>query len=98
VNTQNRVRQRKGKPKRASGNRADTIGISVTPFKVWDTIREFHPYKNEILSVVKILNSMGANCNIIAATLGLQGWRTFYGGCDEWTAEDVKALLEGYRA
>ena len=97
MNTQNRVRQRKGKPKRASGNRADTVGTSVTPFKVWDTIRQFHPYKNEILSVVKILNEIGANCKIIAATLDLKGWKTFYGGC-EWTKEDVQGLLEGYKA
>jgi len=97
VKTQNRERQRKGKPKRTSGNRADTIGISVKPFKVFNTISRFHPYKNEILSVVKILNNIGANCNIIAATLDLQGWRTFYGGCG-WTAEDVKGLLEGHRA
>jgi len=97
VNTQNRVRQRKGKPKRTSGNRAYTIGISVKPFKVFNTIRQFHPYKDEILSVVKILNNIGANCNIIAATLDLKGWKTFYGGC-EWTEEDVQDLLEGYRA
>ena len=97
MKTQNRVRQRKGKPKRASGNRADTIGISATPFKFWDTLKRFHPYKDEILSVVKILNSIGANCIIIAATLNLQKFNTFYGG-GEWTEEDVKGLLEGYRA
>ena len=97
MNTQNRVRQRKGKPKRASGNRADTIGISVTPFKVWDTISQFHPYKNEILSVVKMLNSIGANYIIIAATLNLQKFRTFYGGFD-WTEEEVKRLSKGFIA
>ena len=68
-----------------------------TSFKVWDTHSSFHPYKNEILSVVKILNRIGANGKIIAATLNLQGWKTFYGGGD-WTEEDVQGLLEGYRA
>jgi hypothetical protein len=42
------------------------------PIKIWDTISQFHPYKNEILNAVKILNSIGANCKIIAATLDLQ--------------------------
>jgi hypothetical protein len=68
-----------------------------TPFKVWDTVSQFHPYKNEILSVVKILNNIGVNCNIIAAALDLQRWKTFYGG-REWTQEDVQGLLEGYKA
>ena len=97
MKTQNRVRQRKAKSKRASGNRANTIGISAAPIKVWDTLKRFHPYKDEILSVVKILNSIGANCIIIAATLNLQKCKTFYGG-GEWTEEDVKGLLKGYRA
>ena len=94
---QNRVRQRKRKQKSGAENRSTTGMSASTSFKVWDTISQFHPYKNEILSVVKILNSIGANCNIISAALDLQGWRTFYGGC-EWAAEDVKGLLEGYRA
>jgi hypothetical protein len=97
VKAQNRVRRRKGKPKRASGNRADTIGISATPIKVWDILKRFHPYKDEILSVVKILNSIGANCIIIAATLNLQKFKTIYGE-GEWTEDEVKGLLAGYRA
>jgi hypothetical protein len=67
------------------------------PIRIWDTIQQFHPYRNEILSVVKILDSIGANRNIIAASLDLQGWKTFLGG-GEWTEEDVQGLLEGYRA
>jgi hypothetical protein len=70
---------------------------SRKPIRIWDTIQQFHPHKNEILSVVKILDSVGVNCRIIAATLDLQGWKTFYGG-GEWTEEDVQGLLEGYRA
>jgi hypothetical protein len=97
VNRQNRVRQRKREQRRGAENRSGTSVSASTSSKVWDTISQFHPYKNEILSVVKILNSIGANCNIISAALDLQGWRTFYGGC-EWAAEDVKGLLEGYRA
>jgi hypothetical protein len=75
--------------------------LTASPFKIWDTIKQFHPqfhpHKKEILNVAKILNNIGVNRNIIAATLGLQRWKTFYGGC-EWTEEDVKNLLEGYRA
>jgi hypothetical protein len=97
VKTQNRERQRKRKERRGAENRSDTVMLTAAPFKIWDTIKQFHPHKKEILNVVGILNSIGVNRNIIAATLGLQRWKTFYGGC-EWTEEDVKGLLEGYRA
>jgi len=97
VNTQNRERQRKKAQKPDAKNRSGTDMPSFRSFKIWDTISQLHPYKNEILSVVKILNSIGANCNIIAATLDLQRWKTFHGVC-EWTEEDVKGLLEGYKA
>jgi hypothetical protein len=70
---------------------------SGKPSRIWDTIQQFHPYKKEILNVVRILNIIGANHKIIAATLDLQGWKTFYGG-NEWTEKDVKDLLEGYSA
>jgi hypothetical protein len=64
---------------------------------VWDAIKQFHPYKEEILIVVRTLNSIGANRNIIAAALDLKGWKTFYGG-GEWTEEDVKGLLKELRS
>ena len=97
MKAQNRERQRKRKPRRGSGNRPNTVGITVTPFRVWDTISQFHPHKKEILNVVRIMNSIGVNRNIIAATLGLQRWKTFYGG-GEWSETDVKDILEEYRA
>jgi hypothetical protein len=97
VKTQNRERQRKRKQRRGAENRSDTVVLTAASFKIWDTIKQFHPHKKEILNVVRMLNRIGANRNIIAATLSLQRWKTFYGGC-EWTKEDVKGLLEGYRA
>ena len=97
MKTQNRERQRKRKPRRGSGNRPNTVGITVTPFRVWDTISQFHPYKNEILNVVRMLNTLGVKRFIIAATLDLKKWKTFYGGC-EWTEEDVQGLLEEFRS
>ena len=96
MKTQNRERQRKRKQRWGSENRSDTAMLTAAPFKIWDTITQFHPHKKEILNVVRILNNMGATHNIIAATLGLQRWKTFYGDC-EWTEEDIKYLLEGYR-
>ena len=93
----NRGRQRKRKQKRGAEDRSDTVVLTAAPFKIWDTIKQFHPHKKEILNVVRILNIIGANHNIIAATLDLQRWKTFYGGSD-WTEEDVKGLLEGYSA
>jgi hypothetical protein len=73
------------------------VMLYTAPFRLWDTIKQFHPHKKEIIIVVRTLNSIGANRNIIAAALGLQGWKTFYGG-GEWTKEDVNNLLEGFRA
>ena len=97
MKAQNRERQRNRKQRWGSGNRSDTVGISVPPFLVWDAIKQFHPYKKEILIVVRTLNSVGAKRNIIAAALNLQGWKTFYGD-SEWTKEDVNGLLKEFRA
>jgi hypothetical protein len=97
VKTQNREHQRKRKQRPNAENQSDTDMPAAMPFKIWDTIKQFHPYNNEILSVVRVLSSIGANCLLIAATLDLQRWKTFYGVC-EWTEEDVKGLLKGYRA
>ncbi len=97
MKTQNRERLRKRKQRRDAENRSDTVMLTAAPIKIWDTIKQFHPYKKEILNVVRILNSIGVNRNIIAATLGLQRWKILYGG-GEWSEEDVKSLSEGYRA
>ena len=97
MKTQNRERQGNRKQRRDAENRSDAVMLTAAPFKIWDTLKQFHPHKKEILNVVRILNSLGVNRNIIAATLGLQRWKTFYGSL-EWTEEDVKGLLEGYRA
>ena len=97
MKAQNRERQRDGKHRWGSGNKPDTVGISVPPFLVRDAVKQFHPYKKEILSVVRTLNSIGAKHNIIAAALDLQGWKTFYGD-SEWTEEDVNGLLKEFRA
>ena len=95
MNTQSREHQRKKAQKLGAQNRSGTDMPAAMLFKIWDTNKQFHPYKNEILSVVRVLSSIGANGLLIAAALGLQGWKTFYGLC-EWTEEDVKGLLEGY--
>ena len=95
MKTQNRERQRERKTE--AENRSNTVMRTAASFKIWDTLKQFHPHKKEILNVVRILNSIGVNRNIIAATLGLQRWKIFYGGC-EWSETDVKDILEEYRA
>ena len=60
-------------------------------------LEKYHPQRNQIYLVVRIMNNIGVSLKLIAATLNLQKWKTFYGGC-EWTEEDVKDLVEGYRA
>ncbi|MGD9119895.1 MAG: hypothetical protein PVG59_04380 [Desulfobacterales bacterium] len=97
MKAQNRERQRNGKHRWGLANRSDMAGISVSPFLVRDAIKQYHPYKKEILIVVRTLNSIGAKRNIIAAALGLQGWKTFYGD-SEWTENDVSNLLKEFRA
>jgi len=92
VKAPNKERQGKRKEGRGAENRSDTVMLPVTSRKIWDTIKQFHPYKKEILNVVRILDSLEVNFKIIAATLGLKGWKTFYGG-GEWTEEDVKDIL-----
>ncbi len=96
MKTQNRERQRK-KQRWGSERKSDTVMPTAAPSKIWGTIKHFHPYINEVLIVVRTLNSIGANRNIIAATLALQRWKTFYGG-GEWTEEDVNGLLGEFRA
>ena len=90
---QNKEHQRKRQQSRGKENKLDTVVLTAAPVRIWDTIKLFHPYKNEILNVIRMLNSIGVNHIIIAATLDLQKWKTFYGGC-EWTEEDVQGLLE----
>ena len=97
MKAQNGECQRNKKQRCDSVNSSDTFVLTAAPFKIWDTLMQFHPHKKEILNMVRILNSLGANHNIIAATLGLQSWKTFYESC-EWVEKDVKALVEGYGA
>ena len=97
MKTQNRQCQRKRNQGLESENRSGTVMLTAAPFKLWDTIKQFHPHEKEILNVVRILNRIGAKHTIIAAALDLQGWKNFYGVC-EWTDKDVEDILERFRA
>ena len=85
----------KGNQEKVWNNRPDTVVLTSAPLRIWDTLKLFHPHTYEILSVVRVLNRMGAKRSIIAAALGLQGWQNFCGVC-EWTTEDVKDILQVY--
>jgi hypothetical protein len=41
------------------------------------------------------MNNIGVNLKLIAATLNLQKWKTFYGDND-WKVEDVKKVIDGW--
>ena len=69
--------------------RSIPIMLNATTFNFWDILTSFHPYRNEILCIVRMLNGIGVGLQIIAASLNLQKWRTFFGGA-EWKDEDVK--------
>ena len=66
--------------------------MPTTKFNFWDILTSFHPYRNEILCIVKMLNGIGVGLKIIAASLNLQKWKTFFGSA-EWKDEDVKNVL-----
>ncbi len=72
--------------------RSIPIMLSATTFNFWDILTSFHPYRNEILCIVRMLNGIGVGLKIIAASLNLQKWKTFFGSA-EWKDEDVKNVL-----
>jgi hypothetical protein len=57
-------------------------------------LEKYHPQRNKIYLVVRIMNNIGLNLKLIAATLNLQKWKTFYGDND-WNVEDVKEVIDG---
>ena len=64
---------------------------------ILELLEKYHPKRREIYLVVRILNNIGVNLKLIAATLNLQKWKNFYGDND-WKLEDVKEVIDGYRA
>jgi hypothetical protein len=80
----------KGAQEGAWKNRSDPVVLTAAPF-------QFHPHKMEILNMVRLLNKLGAKLTTIAAALNLQEWHNFL-GVYEWTTQDVKEILEGFRA
>ena len=68
------------------------IMLSAVTCNHWDILTSFHPYRNEIFCIVRMLNDIGVGLKIIAASLNLQKWKTFFGSA-EWNDEDVKNVL-----
>ena len=64
---------------------------------VRELLEKYHPQRREIYLVVRIMNNIGVNLKLIAATLNLQKWKNFYGNND-WEVEDVKEVIDGYRS
>ena len=61
---------------------------------VRELIEKYHPRRGEIYLVVRTMNNIGMNQHLIAATLNLQKWKTFYGDYG-WKVEDVKEVIDG---
>jgi hypothetical protein len=59
-----------------------------------ELLEKYHPQRREIYLVVRIMNNIGLDQNLIAAALDLQKWKTFYGDND-WKVEDVKEVIDG---
>jgi hypothetical protein len=66
--------------------------MPTTKFNFWDILTSFHPYQNEILCIVRMLNGLGVGPEIIAVSLNLQKWKTFFGSA-EWKDQDIKIVL-----
>ena len=62
---------------------------------VRELLEKYHPQRREIYLVVRIMNNIGVNLKLIAATLNLQKWKTFYGDI-YWKVEDVQEVIDGY--
>ena len=69
---------------------------SVTSNGIEDLIIA-HPDGKKILTLVGRFHNSKAKPSTIASILNTQNYKTFSGN-DKWTEEDVKGLLEGYRA
>jgi len=61
-----------------------------------DLVERFHPHKREIYHTIRVLNQIGLNCNMIAASLCLQKWKTFSGTYD-WNADDIEEILDRHQ-
>ena len=97
MKTQNRDRQRRGKERQGAENRSDTDILATASFKIGSIVKHFHPYKNEILDLVRILNGIGAKRVIISAALCLKRRKCFC-GILEWTDDEVNDLLKACRS
>jgi hypothetical protein len=65
-----------------------------TKGSVRELLEKYHPQRMEIYRVVRIMNSIDLDLRLIAATLNLQKWKTFYGDND-WNLVDVKEVIDG---
>lgn len=61
---------------------------------VRELLENYHPQRRDIYFVVRIMNNIGLDQNLIAATLNLQKWKTFYGDHD-WKVDDIKEVIDG---
>jgi hypothetical protein len=64
-----------------------------TKGSVRELLEKYHPQRMEIYRVVRIMNSIDLDLRLIAATLNLQKWKTFYGDND-WNLVDVKEVID----
>ena len=60
---------------------------------IWPLLELCHPDRKEIIGAVNTLDQIGARPKLIAAAMGLLGWKNFYGSRD-WTHCDVHKLLQ----
>jgi len=60
-----------------------------------ELLEKYHPQRKEIHLVVRIMDNIGANLKLIAATLNLKKWKTFYGDND-WKVKDVKEVIDAF--
>ena len=77
----------------SEGNNSIPILSRAATGKIWDITTSFHPHRDEIFCVVRMLNGIGVGSKIIGASLSFQKWKTF-SGTTEWATKDVHNVLE----
>ena len=68
------------------------LNADVVKMDMWPLLEWCHPYRKEIILAAKTLDELGASSSFIAAAMGLQGWKNFFGDRN-WTIIDVQELF-----
>ena len=73
------------------------LSPDILRMDIWPLIELCHPFRKEIIRAAKSFDEFGASSSLIAAAMGLQGWKNFF-GYRSWKHFDVQELLQRHRS